>query len=53
MTTKAYLGQARFLDMRIKSKIQQIDSLRFSEGAGHQLHGSTVGHAAQSQPRRV
>lgn len=28
MTTKAYLGQARFLDMRIKSKIQQIDSLR-------------------------
>ena len=27
MTTKAYLGQARFLDMRIKSKIQQIDSL--------------------------
>ncbi len=51
MTTKAYLGQARFLDMRIKSKIQQIDSL--SEGVGHQLHGSTVGHAAQSQPRRV
>ena len=28
MTTKAYLGQARFLDMRIQSKIQQIDSLR-------------------------
>ena len=28
MTTKAYLGQARFLDMRIKSKIQQIDSLK-------------------------
>ena len=28
MTTKAYLGQARFLDMRIKSKIQQIASLR-------------------------
>ena len=28
MTTKTYLGQARFLDMRIKSKIQQIDSLR-------------------------
>lgn len=28
MTTKAYLEQARFLDMRIKSKIQQIDSLR-------------------------
>ena len=27
MTTKAYLGQARFLDMRIKSKIQQIESL--------------------------
>lgn len=27
MTTKAYLSQARYLDMRIKSKIQQIDSL--------------------------
>ena len=27
MTAKAYLGQARFLDMRIKSKIQQIESL--------------------------
>ncbi len=27
MTAKAYLGQARFLDMRIKSKVQQIESL--------------------------
>ena len=27
MTTKTYLGQARFLDMRIKSKIQQITAL--------------------------
>ncbi len=27
MTTKAYLGQARFLDMRIRSKIEQIKSL--------------------------
>ena len=27
MTTKAYLSQARYLDMRIKSKLQQIDSL--------------------------
>ena len=27
MTAKAYLGQARFLDMRIKSKIQKIESL--------------------------
>ena len=27
MTTKTYLSQARYLDMRIKSKLQQIDSL--------------------------
>ena len=27
MTTKAYLSQANFLDMRIKSKLQQVDSL--------------------------
>ena len=27
MTAKAYLSQARYLDMRIKSKLQQIDSL--------------------------
>ena len=27
MTAKAYLGQARFLNMRIKSKFQQIESL--------------------------
>jgi hypothetical protein len=27
MTTKTYLSQARYLDMRIKSKIQQVDSL--------------------------
>ncbi|MFR1708897.1 MAG: DUF1492 domain-containing protein [Clostridium sp.] len=27
MTTKEYLGQARFLDMRINSKIQQVASL--------------------------
>lgn len=27
MTAKEYLSQARFLDMRIKSKIQQIESL--------------------------
>lgn len=27
MNTKAYLSQARYLDMRIKSKLQQIDSL--------------------------
>ena len=27
MTTKAYLSQARYLDMRIKSKLQQIDEL--------------------------
>ena len=27
MNIKAYLGQARYLDMRIKSKIQQINSL--------------------------
>lgn len=27
MTTKEYLGQARFLDMRINSKIQQVMSL--------------------------
>jgi hypothetical protein len=28
MTTKTYLSQARYLDMRIKSKLQQIDSLK-------------------------
>ena len=27
MTTKTYLSQARYLDMRIKSKLQQVDSL--------------------------
>lgn len=27
MTTKTYLSQARYLDMRIRSKLQQIDSL--------------------------
>lgn len=27
MNTKTYLSQARYLDMRIKSKLQQIDSL--------------------------
>lgn len=27
MTAKTYLSQARYLDMRIKSKLQQIDSL--------------------------
>lgn len=27
MTTKTYLSQARYLDMRIKSKLQQIESL--------------------------
>jgi len=27
MTTKTYLSQARYLDMRIKSKLQQIDDL--------------------------
>lgn len=27
MTAKEYLGQARFLDMRINSKIQQVASL--------------------------
>ena len=27
MTTKTYLSQARYLDMRIKSKLHQIDSL--------------------------
>lgn len=27
MNTKSYLSQARYLDMRIKSKLQQIDSL--------------------------
>ena len=50
MTTKAYLGQARFLDMRIKSKIQQIDSLRelatsctavFSDMPRNPNHGSS------------
>lgn len=28
MTAKEYLGQARFLDMRINSKIQQVASLK-------------------------
>ena len=50
MTTKTYLGQARFLDMRIKSKIQQIDSLRelatsctavFSDMPRNPNHGSS------------
>ena len=27
MTVKSYLSQARYLDMRIKSKLQQIESL--------------------------
>ena len=27
MTTKNYLSQARYLDMRIKSKLQQVESL--------------------------
>ena len=27
MNTKTYLSQARYLDMRIKSKLQQVDSL--------------------------
>ena len=27
MNAKAYLSQARYLDMRIKSKLQQVDSL--------------------------
>lgn len=27
MNTKSYLSQARYLDMRIKSKLQQVDSL--------------------------
>ena len=27
MKTKTYLSQARYLDMRIKSKLQQVDSL--------------------------
>ena len=45
MTTKAYLGQARFLDMRIKSKIQQIDSLReLGEKLSPPLSRSGVNH---------
>ena len=47
---ETYLGQARFLDMRIKSKIQQIDSLRelatsctavFSDMPRNPNHGSS------------
>lgn len=49
MTTKTYLSQARYLDMRIKSKLQQIDSLNelattctsVLTGMPHNPNGST------------
>lgn len=48
MTAKEYLSQARFLDDRINSKIQQISSLN---EPCNKMHSHNFGYATRSQQR--